>query len=77
MKQNLATFWQGELLWQRLPDEPHFADETLQTVIGLLDGPGVVKELDYGTYILLAPEFFNACAFAMMHPMSRIFRPKA
>jgi hypothetical protein len=32
----------------------------LQTVIGLLDGPGVVKELDYGTYILLAPEWINA-----------------
>ena len=29
-------------------------------MIGLLDGPGVVKELDYGTYILLAPEWINA-----------------
>jgi hypothetical protein len=36
----------------------------LQTVIGLLDGPGVVKELDYGTYILLAPEWINAYAQA-------------
>jgi hypothetical protein len=39
---------------------------TLQTVIGLLDGPGVVKELDYGTYILLAPEWINACAQAVL-----------
>jgi hypothetical protein len=31
-------------------------------VIGLLDGPGVVKELEYGTYILLAPEWINAYA---------------
>ena len=32
-----------ELLRQRLPKEPRFTDETLQTVIGLLDGPGAVK----------------------------------
>ena len=55
-----------ELLWRRLPDEPRFTDETLQTVIGLLDGPGVVKELDYGTYILLAPEWINAYAQAVI-----------
>ncbi len=58
-----------ELLWQRLPDEPRFTDETLQTVIGLLDGPGVVKELDYGTYILLAPEWINAYAQAVIRTL--------
>jgi len=64
--QVLHTFKElRELLWRRLRDEPRFTDETLQTVIGLLDGPGVVKELDYGTYILLAPEWINACAQAV------------
>jgi small GTP-binding protein len=58
-----------ELLWRRLPDEPHFTDETLQTVIGLLDGPGIVKELHYGTYILLAPEWINAYAQAVIRTL--------
>jgi hypothetical protein len=42
-----AAGWQGspaELAERAgLPDEPRFTDEALQTVIGLLDGPGVVK----------------------------------
>jgi hypothetical protein len=58
-----------ELLWQRLPNEPRFTDEILQTVIGLLDGPGVVKELEYGTYILLAPEWINAYAQAVIRTL--------
>jgi hypothetical protein len=41
----------------------------LQTVIGLLDGPGVAKELDYGTCILPAPEWINACAQAVIHTL--------
>lgn len=44
-------------------------DETLQTVIGLLDGFGVVKELDYGTYILLASEWINAYAQAVIRTL--------
>ncbi|MEO5916694.1 MAG: TIR domain-containing protein [Luteolibacter sp.] len=68
--QVLHTFKElRELLWQRLPDEPRFTDETLQTVIGLLDGPGVVKELDYGTYVLLAPEWINAYAQAVIRTL--------
>lgn len=68
--QVLHTFKElRELLWQRLPDEPRFTDEILQTVIGLLDGPGVVKELDYGTYILLAPEWINAYAQAVIRTL--------
>jgi small GTP-binding protein len=55
-----------DLLSQRLP---RFSDETLQTVIGLLDGPGVVKELDYGTYVLLAPEWINAYAQAVIRTL--------
>jgi hypothetical protein len=58
-----------ELLWRRLPDEPRFTDEILQPVIGLLDGLGVVKELDYGTYILLAPEWINAYAQAVIRTL--------
>lgn len=68
--QVLHTFKElRELLWRRLPDEPRFTDETLQTVIGLLDGPGVVKELDYGTYILLAPEWINTYAQAVIRTL--------
>lgn len=68
--QVLHTFKElRELLWRRLPDEPRFTDDTLQTVIGLLDGPGAVKELDYGTYILLAPEWINAYAQAVIRTL--------
>jgi small GTP-binding protein len=68
--QVLHTFKElRELLWQRLPDEPRFTDKTLQTVIGLLDGPGVVRELDYGTYVLLAPEWINAYAQAVIRTL--------
>ncbi|NOT09416.1 MAG: DUF4365 domain-containing protein [Gemmatimonadales bacterium] len=68
--QVLHTFKElRELLWQRLPDEPRFTGETLQTVIGLLDGPGVVRELEYGTYILLAPEWINAYAQAVIRTL--------
>lgn len=68
--QVLHTFKElRELLWRRVQEEPRFTDETLQTVIGLLDGPGVVKELDYGTYILLAPEWINAYAQAVIRTL--------
>jgi small GTP-binding protein len=61
--QVLLTFKElREMLWQRLPTESRFTDETLRTVIGLLDGPGAVKELDYGTYTLLQPEWINVYA---------------
>jgi small GTP-binding protein len=68
--QVLHTFKElRELLWRRLPNEPRFADETLQMVIGLLDGPGAVKELDYGTYVLLQPEWVNAYAQAVIRTL--------
>jgi small GTP-binding protein len=56
-------------LQRRLPNEPEFNDRVLETVIGLLDGPGVVKELDYGTYILLQPEWVNAYAQAVIRTL--------
>ena len=68
--QVLHTFKElRELLLRRLPDEPRFTDETLQTVIGLLDGPGIVKELHYGTYVLLAPEWINSYAQAIIRTL--------
>ncbi len=68
--QTLHTFKElRELLWKRLEAEAGFTDETLETVIGLLDGPGVVKELDYGTYVLLQPEWVNAYAQAVIRTL--------
>ncbi len=63
----LLTFKElREMLWKRLPEESRFTDEVLQTVIGLLDGPGALKDLEYGTYILLQPEWVNAYAQAVI-----------
>jgi len=68
--QVLHTFKElREELWRRLTGEPRFSDEILKTVIGLLDGPGVVKELDYGTYILLQPEWINVYAQAVIRTL--------
>ena len=58
-----------ELLRRRLSATSLFSDETLETVISLLDGPGVVKELGYGTYILLQPEWINAYAQAVIRTL--------
>ena len=68
--QVLHTFKElRELLWRRLPSDEGFTDETLRAVVGLLDGPGIVKELDYGTYILLAPEWINTYAQAVIRTL--------
>jgi small GTP-binding protein len=68
--QVLHTFKElrGELS-RRLTEEERFGDEVLQAVIGLLDGPGAVKELDYGTYVLLQPEWINIYAQAVMRTL--------
>jgi WD40 repeat protein len=58
-----------EQLRNRLPSELRFSDETLHAVIGLLDGPGIVKELDYGTYVLLQPEWISAYAQAVIRTL--------
>jgi small GTP-binding protein len=68
--QVLQTFKElRETLWRRLPDEPSFTDEILRTVISLLDGPGVVKELAYGTYVLISPEWVNTYAQAVIRTL--------
>lgn len=68
--QVLHTFKElRDLLWQQMTDEERFSDDILKTVIGLLDGPGAVKELEYGTYILLQPEWINAYAQAVIRTL--------
>ena len=55
------------LLVDRLPaEDAGFGDDVLRTVIKLLDGPGVVRELNFGTYVLLRPDWINAYAQAVL-----------
>jgi small GTP-binding protein len=66
----LATFKELEgVLRNRLPAEVKFADAQLETVVSLLDGPGVVKELGFGSYILLRPEWINAYGQAVIRTL--------
>ena len=58
----------GELKQQaelRLPGEP-FTVEELRAVVGLLAGPGVVWQLEFGDFVLLQPERINAYAAAVV-----------
>ena len=67
---SLLTFKElRELLRQRLPTDVQFTDADLETVVNLLDGPGVVKELHFGTYILLRPEWLNIYAQAVIRTL--------
>ncbi|MEB3242123.1 MAG: TIR domain-containing protein, partial [Cyanobacteriota bacterium] len=45
---------------------PGFDDAALHTVLGLLDGPGVLKQLDYGSYVLLKPEWLGVYGQAVL-----------
>ena len=66
----LVTFKELEgVLRSRLPTDVKFADAQLETVVTLLDGPGVVKELGFGSYILLRPEWINAYAQAVIRTL--------
>jgi small GTP-binding protein len=59
---------QAELRQQlelRLPEE-NFKLEQLRAVIGLLAGPGVVWQLEFGDFILLQPERINSYAAAVI-----------
>jgi hypothetical protein len=49
----------------RLPRETFTADE-LRAVVGLLAGPGVVWQLEFGDFILLRPELINVYAAAVI-----------
>jgi small GTP-binding protein len=67
---SLVTFKElREILRQRLPANVRFTDGELETVVGLLDGPGVVKEVNFGTYILLRPEWLNIYAQAVIRTL--------
>ncbi len=58
----------GELKQQlemRLPGEA-FTLEQLRAVVGLLAGPGVVWQLEFGDFVLLQPERINAYAAAVI-----------
>jgi small GTP-binding protein len=58
-----------DLLWHRLPWEVRVTDDILHTTISHLDAPGIVKELEYGSYILLAPEWINVYAQAVIRTL--------
>jgi small GTP-binding protein len=63
----------GELKQQlelRLPTE-RFSLEELNTVVGLLAGPGLVWRLEFGGFILLQPERINAYAAAVIRKVRR------
>ncbi len=49
----------------RLPGES-FTIETLRAVVGLLAGPGIVWQLEFGDFVLLQPERINAYAAAVV-----------
>ena len=46
-----------------------FTDEELRTVLTLLAGPGVVWELDFGSWVLIQPERINAYAQAVIQTL--------
>jgi WD40 repeat protein len=52
-------------LEMRLPKESFTLDE-LRAVVGLLAGPGVVWQLEFGDFVLLQPERINAYAAAVI-----------
>ena len=63
-----ALLRMGELKQQiemRLPGEAFTLDE-LRAVVGLLAGPGVVWQLEFGDFVLLQPERINAYAAAVI-----------
>ncbi|MGI9107720.1 MAG: TIR domain-containing protein [Pyrinomonadaceae bacterium] len=63
-----ALLRMGELKQQlemRLPGEA-FTLEELRAVVGLLTGPGIVWQLEFGDFVLLQPERINAYAAAVI-----------
>jgi small GTP-binding protein len=59
-----------ETLQLRLLGEvARFSDEELKAVVSLLAGPGVVWELNFGSWVLLQPERINAYAQAVIQTM--------
>jgi hypothetical protein len=46
-----------------------FKDEELQAVLGLVAGPGVVWELEFGSWILMQPGMINSYAQAVIQKL--------
>lgn len=44
----------------------NFSVDQLRAVIALLAGPGIVRQLEFGDYVLLKPEYVNAYASAVV-----------
>ena len=59
-----------ERLRQRV-HTPGLDDGAIQTVLGLLDGPGVLKKLDYGDYVLLKPEWLGFYGQAVLRRLDQ------
>lgn len=57
------------LRFNLIGEDIHFTDEDLKTVIRLLTGPGVVWELEFGSWVLLQPERINAYAQAVIQTL--------
>ena len=58
------------MLQLRLADDlARFTDAELRAVVTLLTGPGVVWELEFGSWVLLQPERINAYAQAVIQTM--------
>lgn len=55
----LLTFDRLQHLLEKRLGEDAEVEKNLRAVAGLLDGPGVVKELDFGNYVLLRPEWIS------------------
>jgi hypothetical protein len=50
-------------------DDASLDDASLDTVLGLLDGPGVLKQLRFGGYVLLKPEWLGVYGQAVVHAL--------
>ncbi|MCX5643691.1 MAG: TIR domain-containing protein [Phycisphaerae bacterium] len=67
-EEGIVLLRMGEIkqrLEMRLPAE-NFTVEQLQAVVGLLAGPGVVWQLEFGDFVLLQPERINSYAAAVV-----------
>ena len=59
-----------ERLRQRV-HTPGLDDAALQTVLGLLDGPGVLKQLNFGDVVLLKPEWLGVYGQAVVRALKQ------
>ncbi|MFM7513084.1 MAG: DUF4365 domain-containing protein, partial [Cyanobium sp.] len=50
---------------------PSLDDATLRTVLGLLDGPGVLKQRDFGDVVLLKPEWLGVYGQAVVRALKQ------